>query len=88
MDDFLTSTTAPSNVVTDEYCSLPTSILNTFDTVSFQNTKVIVWMHDVPPRYGKPNDVLLFMAGDEQQQKGECNKSCGTEWKAKALSLK
>jgi hypothetical protein len=69
MDDFLT--TAPSNVATDEYCSLPTNLLNTFDTVSFQNTKAIVWMHEIPPRYGKPKDVLLYMAGNEQQQIGK-----------------
>jgi hypothetical protein len=71
MDGFLTATTAPSNVATDEYCSPPTNLLDNFDTVSFQNTKAIVWMHDIPPRYGKPNDVLLFMVGDEQQQKGK-----------------
>jgi len=25
-------------------------------------------MHEIPPRYGKPNDVLLLMAGNEQEQ--------------------
>ncbi|KAG7337817.1 hypothetical protein IV203_015286 [Nitzschia inconspicua] len=69
MDDFLSATTAPSNVATDEYCSIPTNILDDFETVSFQNTKAIRWMHDIPPRYGKPDDVLLLMAGDEEQQK-------------------
>lgn len=71
MDDFLSATTAPSNIATDEFCSLPTNILNTFETVAFQNTHVIEWMHAIPPRYGKPNDVILLMAGDEEQQKGE-----------------
>jgi hypothetical protein len=67
----LDSTIEPTFVETDEYCSLPTNILDTFETVKFQNTRAIEWMHSVPPRYGKPNDVLLLMAGDQTEQTGK-----------------
>lgn len=70
-DDFLFQTIAPSVQATDEYCSIPTILLNNFTTVAFQNTKAIQWMHNVPPRFGKPNSVLMYIVGNEEQQTGE-----------------
>jgi hypothetical protein len=70
-DDFLFQTIAPSVQTTDEFCQIPTTLLENFTTGEFQNTKAIQWMHEVPPRFGKPNSVLLYIAGNEEQQTGE-----------------
>ena len=70
-DDFLFQTIPPSALATEEYCSIPTMLLNNFTTVAFENTKAIRWMHEVPPRYGKPNSVLLYITGTAEQQTGK-----------------
>jgi hypothetical protein len=75
-DDFLQFAAAaaaatPIPTTTNEYCDIPTDILEPFDTIQFQNTRVIQWMHDIPPRYGKPSDVLLLMTGSQLEQQGE-----------------
>jgi len=51
-----------------EYCSIPTEIFQGFSAEEFRNTKIIEWMHSVPPRFGKTKDVLDLIIGTEQQQ--------------------
>jgi hypothetical protein len=54
------------------YCSIPPDLIDGFDALPFRNTRAVRWMHYIPPRYGKPDDVLLLMTGTEEDQQGKC----------------
>jgi hypothetical protein len=49
-------------------CSIPTELLEDFHAPPFQNTPAIRWMHDLPPRFGRRNDLLSLMQGTEDEQ--------------------
>lgn len=51
-----------------EYCSIPTEVFEDFTAEEFSNTNIIEWMHSIPPRFGKTNDILNLMIGTEDQQ--------------------
>jgi hypothetical protein len=50
-------------------CEIPdVNLVEPFDAPSFLNTKSIRWMHELTPRFGNSNDLLMLMEGNEDEQ--------------------
>jgi hypothetical protein len=51
-------------------CVIPDlTLLEPFQAPSFVNTKTIRWMHELTPRFGNSNNLLLLMEGNEEEQR-------------------
>lgn len=51
-------------------CEIPSlDLLEPFAAPPFVNTKTIRWMHELTPRFGNSNDLLLLMEGNEDEQR-------------------
>jgi hypothetical protein len=54
----------------DSFCSVPEEFFDNFAAEEFSNTRIISWMHSIPPRFGHTKNVLDLMVGTEAQQQG------------------
>jgi hypothetical protein len=58
-------------MATDDYtCEITTRLSEPSNNafVPFENTPVLQFVHDRSPRFGKSNDILLFLVGTEEEQ--------------------
>jgi hypothetical protein len=56
----------------DSFCSAPTEIFEDFTAEEFSNTRIIQWMHSIPPRFDHTKNVMNLMVGTDAQQQGLC----------------
>jgi len=52
------------------FCSVPEVLFEDFVAEDFSNTNIIRWMHTIPPRFGRSDNVLDLMLGTQDQKDG------------------